>query len=367
MSDENKIESKKIWIDSPKYWLIYIIPNFFLWYWFIGVFLKGLLNLILPFKSILLIFPCIIIWFIFFIYKKWLKGFLYFVHLLFFPFIFILIVFDVIITILSKVINAIKIFWISIITLLSSWILLLIVQNAFYKGIFSILILISTFIFLLQLFKWAADPFSPVFSIYQLIWKWIENLINKHYLKDIKEGEKSEKIKTIEEFPKWFTNINNKLFEKYFSSSALLPFFVSGVISLFLIISLTFGITLYFIDRGFGFNFKGLNNNSSIFDYIYFSISTIVTNVPNEISPNTWLGKFFILLIMFTGILILSLFAMILFYSLTSKENPSLNKIKTYQSEIEKIIMEWKTKLEEPKNEKEMEKRLGSGTDILKD
>lgn len=314
------------------------------------------------FENIILVIPFIII-----VFVKVFKNsgvFLFLVYTFAFPFILPIIVLFFLQKLLKlpvvlvKMLMSKNLFLINTLTFFVFLILFFLSSQVTYKCFFSTGLVLLLLVFILQLLRWSVDPFSIPYLYGNIFLVIIKKVIYFIYIPQ--KWEKTINVKDLDEKIKYFKecadDIDTKskgydaFLNREYSLTNIMPLFIIEFIFLICIISIIFATNIFYIDRVISFNFKGLNAGSSIFDYFYLAICGVLGSIPSEIQPITRYGKLYIIVLTILGVLLLTIFISMLFNSISSKNTPSLQKMKEVPIRLKNGISKLIEQLEIIKN-----------------
>ncbi len=328
--------------------LIYRIPSLLLWYWIIGVLIYETIGITIIGKSIYLIIPPVVSMLLISYHNGIFDVAIFFAYVFFFPiwaptYIFFYTLWQLIklmslpLNIVEEAMNEKPLIY-SIIIFILSWGLFIFVGIE-SKILISSIMVATTLIFILQLFKFAADPYLPLYYITNLALYLYEKFhhFDVHTSKNSKNEEIDNKIQKL--MNNEFTLIKelidiliNKL-----NISSLLPLILVAVFQVILLFSFNYSINLFFLSQSNINLFSNINSNTTFFDCFYFIFCTILNNPPGSIEPSNYIGKFLMMLYITTGVMTLSLFITLLTSSIYSKDSNSLKELAKTSDKLKQI------------------------------
>jgi hypothetical protein len=238
---------------------------------------------------------------------------------------------------------------------LISWLLSFRLIDLEARAIISIFAHVSTFLLLIQLFRWASNPFRPLLALVELFSKKFSPFYEKYSIKPARNSGSTDK-KNIENQLGYilkgfdFIQPSNMEHDKGiigFATAGLVPFGISIFITIYFILAISYSVVLMNLQIAWGNQLLGLGEHPVFTDYLYFSILAQATVIPSPIAPITHLGQFLIIIPVITGILLLTLFIALFTTSIGIHGKTSINKLRNLISSERKRYLDWRKELQE--------------------
>lgn len=276
----------------------------------------------LPIDRIYLAVPFVIAWIVFVFAHQWLKVLLYFPYLVAFPLLILCSLswwlFQLFRKVPIQVFRTIKsgpMIFLIFVAIIVSWTVTFVSPSASHRATASLIALFGTYVLVIQSFRWASNPYRPLLALIEFA-SQKRRLIEENYLKPGMTDVNQERDFVIKAC-NWCLNAVYRWYQARaplrhgltaFTQRSLLPSFVLGFIVMYAILASSFSCALFHIDQAWGPLIDGIPGSPpTLFSYFYFSFLSQATAVPDDIHPRSIYGQLWILWVVMTGILLLTI------------------------------------------------------------
>jgi hypothetical protein len=353
-------------------WIVYRIPVGLAWLWIILRFT----NRGLPFKSLFdrdyLVIPFLLAWVGLILARKWWRAIFYLPYLVTFPLLIILAIgwrtFQFFKSTIVVPVQAFRLarsgaaIFVTFMAVVVGWAITLLGSKPSTRAVASLAAHVGTYLLFLQSFRWASNPYRPLLAAIEFLSekgrKLFETVLINPGMKDA--GDKRDNaIKACKWCLKWL----DKLYEAKaplrqglmaFTYGNLLPAFIYGFIFVYCILALSFSAALYQVERAWGPIISGLGNPPTKLSYFYFSFLTQATAVPGEVRPLSAYGQIWILWLVITGILLLTILIALFTTSLGVHGGNALAEVRAFSESAKQDLARWQGELSQPVIEAEV-------------
>lgn len=337
-------------------WLIHRMPAAVAWYWFILRFL----NRPFPFglqlsREYLLILP-LVAWLIIVLFGRWLRFVLYPLYIFFFPILVAWFAFRLMAKIIGIPVQATRfarsgrLVFLLLVIVISGWSVTLAVDNSHTRAIASISAHTAIYVLFLQSFRWAANPYRPIIRFFGFVSDKGNAFIKGVFIEPAIETEGQSREVALN-VCNWILKAVDFLYpdeaplEKGitgFTRSHLVPVSIFGFVLLYAVLASSFSLSLYEIERAWGPQIIGLADSPSIAHYFYFSFLSQATAVPDNIAPVSLFGQVWMVWIVMTGMLLLTVLIAMFTTSVGIHGEDALSNVKDALELERKRFLEWK-------------------------
>jgi hypothetical protein len=221
------------------------------------------------------------------------------------------------------------------------------------KATAALIALIAVYAILLQSFRWAANPYKPLLVATDFLSGTGRTYMEKMY---IIPGLK-EKGKKRDEAIKFCESILAALaaFQRpagpfrfglsSFTHSKVLPAFIFGSLTMYTVLALSFSLAHYYIDLAWGSIIGGLGPLPLFSTYFYFSFLTQATAIPDGVQPLSVYGQLWIIWLVVTGILLLTVLIAFFTTSLGVQSESTVAEIRSFANRAASDLVRWREEL----------------------
>jgi hypothetical protein len=228
------------------------------------------------------------------------------------------------------------------------WVIAIFLANVQIQSIASIIAHTSLFLFFLQSFRWASNPFRPIYKSFDIIWDFIKTLISNNIenWEDLNDFYREATRTWI----RWSNNAIDYLIPQNSSlhdgligiaKQHIITFAIFSFGVQYFLLALSFAGAISKFEIAWGPVFEGLNTPTSYFDYFYLCISSQATSLPNEVYPINIYGQIWIIWLLLTGILLLTILLAIFTTSVGVQGDRAISDIKKDLEEKRGKIKHW--------------------------
>lgn len=344
---------------------LYRISAFLVWYFiFIRIFDKNLPFNINNYYQKYLLIPALFS-FILLIISWRIDRFLFYpIYIGFFPFALIWIIPKTIYRGIKfrKILKSWKFTAMLIFIIIVGWIIIFKINNLEISTYISLVTHSACYLLFLNSFNFASNPYKPIENFVKFFGGKASDFLDKIITKPITNPDSQinkQLLNSAVTFYDFIINFIDKLSILENSSSEGLPgftrkWFVSIFISIFLflygLLGISFSISLFWIERAWGTQINGLSSSGEFIDYIYFNFLSLLTAIPNNIQPITVFGKLWIVWIIISGVLLLTILLTMFTTTASMQSDSFINDTVVELKQIRDKYLGWKTSLEEKQN-----------------
>lgn len=347
-----------------KTWLLYRLPAALFWYWIILRVSGGRISNYTGIYQDYLAIPAIIVLIAFVLAHRWLRAAFYPVYAVGFPLWTCLNIFAWILVLLHKTrslpIRALRTaksgaaVFLLVLAFLVGWAVTFLSYSPTTRGTSALIAHTATYLLFLQSFRWASNPFKPISKILAFLSEKGRKVMEDTYIKpgltDVGK-KRDEGIKACD----WCL----KMLDKMYQSSAplskgitaithgkLLPLFIYGFVLTYISISVSFSLALYEIERAWGPIVGGLGG--SRLSYFYFSFLSQATEIPDGIQPVSIYGQLWVVWLVMTGILFLTILITLFTTSFGFHGESAMSEMRNFSEQTRRDLVAWRTQLQQP-------------------
>lgn len=362
----NPPKTENGWSTFLKKWVLFRLFAALAWSWLILTLIGKEVSFGGPLNRNYLALPFLIAWIGFVIAHKWGRVLFYFPYVVFFPILILVTVGWWIFQFFRKtlkwpirVLRAIKsgtTIFIVFVGILISWIVTLVSASPTNRAIASLIALAGTYLLVLQSFRWASNPYRPLLAVIEFLSEKGSKAFEEAYVKPGMTDQNRKRDTAIEACD-WCLKALDKLYQAKaplshgvaaFTHRSLLPSFVFGFIALYAILASSFSVALFHIERAWGSVVEGIGNPPTLFSYFYFSFLSQATAVPDGIRPLSVYGQIWILWVVMTGILLLTLLIALFTTSVGVHGDNALLEVRTFSEHARRDLNTWRGQLSQP-------------------
>jgi cell division protein FtsL len=302
-------------------WFIQRLTALLVWYWFLLRFLNQPLPFGLYLPREYLLIPAGAALLLMLVFGRWLRFFFYPFYVFFFP----LLVLWALFRLFAKMVNipiqaghfarSGRLILVLLIVAFAAWLSAFTAESTSIQVVASLLAHSATFILFLYTFRWASNPYRPLTKAVEFFSQQGSELIGKSLVEPTLEDQVQfrtsakficEKILVAIDFL-YPPESPRERGIAGFTYNQLVPTTIFSFIVIYAVLALSFAFTLDKIEKAWGQQFTGLGSNPTIGDYIYFTFLSQATAVPDGVYPLTTLGQVWLVWMVLTGILLLTL------------------------------------------------------------
>ncbi|MEW6210827.1 MAG: hypothetical protein AB1631_20850, partial [Acidobacteriota bacterium] len=313
-------------IESPfGKWILYRLFTAIAWYWLILRVFDKQLPFGIQIDRDYLITPFLLSWLILILAKRWWRVFFHFPYFLIFPFLMLFVLsrwaFKLLKVTMKLPIRAFRAaksgaaIFLTLLGIIIGWGIAFLSHRPHARAWASLVAHIATYIMFLQSFRWASNPYYPLLAVIEFLSDKGQKFFEKSY---VNPGltDKGNKRQTALDACEWCLKIIDKIYEvnapmkrgiTAYTYKKILPTFTFGFLILYVVLATSFGLTLYEIERAWGTLIQGIPDTSTRLSYLYFSFLSQATAVPDEIKPISPYGQIWIVWVVMTGVLLLTI------------------------------------------------------------
>lgn len=359
-------EPENIWSIRLRKWLLYRLFTALVWYWIILIAMGKEMPFAIPVDRILLALPFLLTWIGFLVAHKWLHVFLYLPYLLLFPLLIVANIawgifqfFRRTFTWPARVFRAIKsgeAIIILLLVVLISWSVSFLSGSVTNRAIGSLIALAGTYLLVIQSFRWAANPYMPLLAVVKFLSEKGRKIIEDTYVKPGMTGADQKRDNAIRVCD-WALKALDQLYQAKaplsqgltaFTHRSLLPSFVLCFIVLYATLASSFSLSLFHVERAWGPLIDGIGEPRTLFSYFYFSFLSQATAVPDGIRPLSVYGQIWILWVVMTGILLLTILIALFTASVGVHGENALSEVRIFSEDARRDLTNWKGQLLQP-------------------
>jgi hypothetical protein len=353
-------------------WFVYRFPAALTWFWIILRFTGRGLPFKIPLDRDYLVIPFLIAWVVLILARGWLRAIFYLPYLLTFPLlILIAICWWIFLFFKSTLVVPVQAFriarsgaaiFVTFMAIVVGWAITLMGSRPSTRAAAALAAHTGTYLLFLQSFRWASNPYRPLLAIIEFLSekgrKFFENTYINPGMKDAGDKRNSA-IKACNWCLKWL----DKLYQAKaplkqglmaFTYGNLLPSFIYGFIVIYCVLALSFSVTLYEIERAWGPIVSGLGSPTTSLSYFYFSFLTQATAIPSDVRPLSAYGQLWILWLVMTGILLLTILIASFTTSLGVHGGNALTEVRAFSESARQDLIRWQAELSQPVIEAEV-------------
>lgn len=324
----------------------------------------------IPIDRIYLAVPFGVAWVAFVFAHRWLLVLLYFPYLVLFPLLVLggasWWVFQRLRKVPMRIFRTIKsgpMIFMIFMAILVSWTVTFVSGNASHRATASLIALIGTYFLVIQSFRWASNPYRPLLAVVEFLSEKGRKAFEENYLKpgmtDVSQ-KRDFAIKACD----WGLNALERLYAAKaplrqgltaFTHRSLMPSFVLGFIGMYAILATSFSCALFRIEQAWGPLIKGIPGDPpTLFSYFYFSFLSQATAVPDGIQPLSVYGQLWILWVVMTGIMLLTILIALFTTSVSVHSENAFLQIRDFSESTRSGLTVWKEQLSRPVIEAEV-------------
>jgi hypothetical protein len=359
-SDEESSDKKHFLDSSFAKWVIYRVFTGLIW----SAILLWILGISLPFNVRLwyLAVPYLLVLIILLFGGKWIRLLRYVFYFLGFIFLVAFLGTSVALVILRipsiifRFLRSGRAILITLVIAIVCWTLASNSDDLAETAKFSLIAHVASYVLFLQTFRWASNPYKPILIFSDFIFAkgmWaIEKVYVPAGLKDPKTNRKTaidiceKALKFLDKYSGTGGSINKYL--SRISHTTMLPSFMLGFLLTYFLLALSFSISLNAIENGWGKVIEGLGSDPKLTTYLYFSLVSQATAVPDGVRPETGFGEFWITWLVLTGVLMFSFLITFFTTSLSMVGDSATNQIIEKSKETRDRIKDYHSQLLQP-------------------
>ena len=353
-----------------KKWVVYRLFAALVWCAIILTLSGRELPFGIPIDRIYLAVPFAVAWVAFVFAHRWLLALLYFPYLVLFPLLVLgggcWWIFQLFRRVPMQVFRTIKsgpMIFVIFVAILISWTVTFVSGNASHRAVASLIALIGTYFLVIQSFRWASNPYRPLLAVVEFLSEKGRKAFEENYVKpgmtDVSQ-KRDFAIKACD----WALKALDRLYAAKaplrqgftaFTHRSLMPSFVMGFIGMYAILATSFSCALFRIERAWGPLIKGIPGDPpTLSSYFYFSFLSQATAVPDGIQPLSVYGQLWILWVVMTGILLLTILIALFTTSVGVHSENALLQVRNFSEGARTDLILWKDRLSQPVLEAEV-------------
>lgn len=117
---------------------------------------------------------------------------------------------------------------------------------------------------------------------------------------------------------------------------------------MYAILGSSFSVALFHVERAWGPLIEGIGDPRTLFSYFYFSFLSQATAVPDGIRPLSVYGQIWILWVVMTGILLLTVLIALFTTSVGVHAESALSEVRTFSEDARRDLTLWRGQLMQP-------------------
>lgn len=339
-------------------WFVQRLPAALVWFWFALRFLNIPLPVASDVSREILLIPALVAAVLMLAFGRFARLVAYPLYILFFPILllwlgarFLNMPFR-----LSRYAVSARGTLLLFIVIISCWVAASVVDDVVVSAVLFLsgqVILYGTF---LRSVPWAANPYSPLVNVIGFVSEKARDIIGRAFVSQAVEGSLEGSSESAVRICEWGIKAINYLSppeDPYqggitgFTYKQLLPFTIYGFGLVYLILAASFSIALKQIELAWGMQIRGIGVNRTFLDYFYFSFLSQATAVPDNIQPVTTAGQFWLIWLVLTGIIFLTVLVSMFTTSIGVHSESAVNQMQTYLQQTRSQLEEWKSMLTE--------------------
>lgn len=347
-------------------WFLYRMPASLTWYWLILRFSNRGLPFHSPIDRDYLVIPFLTAWVLLLLARKWWRVIFYLPYVVLFPVLVLLTLAWLVYRFFKSTavvpVQAFRIarsggaIFVTFMAVIAGWTITLLGARPSTRAAAALAAHVSTYLLFLQGFRWASNPYRPLLAVLEFLSekgrKVLETTLIQPGMKDA-----GEKRKTAIEACDWCIKALDRLYQAKaplrqglmaFTYGNLLPSFIYGFVFVYCTLALSFSVCLRQVELAWGPILSGIGNPPTKLSYFYFSFLTQATAVPNDVRPLSAYGQLWILWLVTTGILLLTILIALFTTSLGVHGGNALTEVRNFSEGAKRDLVTWRTELSRP-------------------